>query len=169
MPENIVSTLGLLAVMGLLFYLLLIRPQQRRVKEQAKMMDALQPGTTVMLSSGIIANVVEIGDTQVLVEIAPGLEMSVLKQVIINTSATDEFAADDDEPGTEADPAVVTGDAAVAQEAVGADEAVTNEPVVADPVVTEPVVEDTVTDRTDVPAAEPTDDPEVARPDRSQE
>lgn len=96
MPDNILTTLGLIAVMGLLFYLLLIRPQQRRQKEQAKLMDALGPGATVMLSSGIIVKVIEVGDTQVLVELAPGLEMTVLKQVIINTSATDEFAADDD-------------------------------------------------------------------------
>lgn len=97
MPDNILTTLGLIAIMGLLFYLLLIRPQQRRQKEQAKLMDALGPGATVMLSSGIIVKVIEVGDTQVLVELAPGLEMTVLKQVIINTSATDEFAADEDD------------------------------------------------------------------------
>lgn len=114
------------------------------------MMDALQPGTTVMLSSGIIANVVEIGDTQVLVEIAPGLEMSVLKQVIINTSATDEFAADDDV--LPADDEVFTDDAA------------TDVPV-ADEALADP-------DRTDSDAltgAEPTTDPEVDRPGRNQE
>lgn len=116
MPDNILTTLGLVAVMGLLFYLLLIRPQQRRQKEQAKMMDALAPGATVMLSSGIIVKVVEVGDTQVLVELAPGLEMTVLKQVIINTTANDEFAADDDHDhyddhdAAAADPVISEGD-----------------------------------------------------------
>lgn len=95
--NSILTTLGLIVVMGLLFYLLLIRPQKRRQKEQAQLMDALGPGATVMLSSGIIVKVIEVGDTQVLVELAPGLEMTVLKQVIINTSATDEFAVDEDD------------------------------------------------------------------------
>jgi len=150
MPEGITSTLLLVAVMGLLFYLLLIRPQQRRVKEQTKMMDALQPGTTVMLSSGIIANVVEIGDTQVLVEIAPGLEMSVLKQVIINTSATDEFAADDDV--LPADDEVFTDDAATDV-----------------PVADEALADSDRTDSDALTGAEPTTDPEVDRPGRNQE
>lgn len=114
MPDNILTTLGLVAVMGLLFYLLLIRPQQRRQKEQAKMMDALAPGATVLLSSGIIVKVVEVGDTQVLVELAPGLEMTVLKQVIINTTANDEFAADDDHyddhDAAATDPVISEGD-----------------------------------------------------------
>lgn len=148
MPE-FTSTILLVLVMGVLFYLLLIRPQQRRAKEQAKLLDALAPGATVMLSSGIIAKVIELGDTQVLVELAPGLEMTVLKQVIINTAATDEFAAEDD---------LIAADAALADGEFAADDLdrVDTDPAAVDgaPDVVEPQATDAARSDLDAPGAD---------------
>lgn len=89
MPDPL--TIGLLVLVPVAFYFLLIRPQSKRHKEQQNLLSQITGGETVMLSSGIVAKVVEVGESQVLVEIAPGLEMTVLKQVIISTTATDEF------------------------------------------------------------------------------
>lgn len=110
MPDPL--TLGLLIVVPLAFYFLLIRPQSKRQKEQQHMLSTLEPGTTVLLASGIVAKVVEVGDQQLLVELAPGLEATVLKQVVVSAGATDEFDAD--EPSDEAaDDDVDSPDAAV--------------------------------------------------------
>lgn len=106
MPDPL--TLGLLIVVPLAFYFLLIRPQSKRQKEQQHMLSMLEPGTTVLLASGIVAKVVEVGDQQLLVELAPGLEATVLKQVVVSAGATDEFDADEpSDDGDSSDAAVV--------------------------------------------------------------
>ncbi len=58
------------ALIFLIFYMLIIRPQQKRQKEHQKMLDAVQNGDRVMTSGGLIGNVVgtkEIDGAQILV------------------------------------------------------------------------------------------------------
>ena len=47
------------------FYFILIRPQQKRAKEQAKMLSALKSGDKVITSAGIIGSVITVKDTTV--------------------------------------------------------------------------------------------------------
>lgn len=86
------STVLMLVLMGAAFYFLLIRPQQKRAKKQAEMTNALAPGARVMLSSGVFGTIRHLGDRQAIIEIAPGIEMTVVKQAIVKT-----LGADDDE------------------------------------------------------------------------
>lgn len=77
------------------FYLLIIRPNRRRQAEQAKLTEALHPGVRVMLSSGIYGTVVGVGDKQATVEVAPGIELTVLKQAILQAvTPGSQFAED---------------------------------------------------------------------------
>jgi len=48
-----------------IFYFLLIRPQQQRTKQQAKMLSALKAGDKVVTSAGIIAQVITVKDKTV--------------------------------------------------------------------------------------------------------
>lgn len=86
------STVLMLALMGAAFYFLLIRPQQKRAKKQTEMTNALAAGSRVMLSSGVFGTIRHLGERQAIIEIAPGIEMTVIKQAIVKT-----LAAEDDE------------------------------------------------------------------------
>ncbi|MCB0891157.1 MAG: preprotein translocase subunit YajC, partial [Propionibacteriaceae bacterium] len=92
------STVLMLVLMGAAFYFLLIRPQQKRAKKQAEMTNALAPGARVMLSSGVFGTIRHLGDRQAIIEIAPGIEMTVVKQAIVKTLTPedDEFEYADD-------------------------------------------------------------------------
>lgn len=98
------STVLMLVLMGAAFYFLLIRPQQKRAKAQQAMTNALEPGTRVMLSSGVFGTIRHLGERQAIIEIAPGIEMTVVKQAVVKTlkPEDDEFEySDDDQPAAD--------------------------------------------------------------------
>ena len=71
-------------------YFLMIRPQQKRMREHQSQIDALQPGARVILSSGVFATLSHVADTQAIVELAPGVEVTILKQAIARVTKNDE-------------------------------------------------------------------------------
>jgi preprotein translocase subunit YajC len=90
-----------LILMGGVFYFLLIRPQQKRVRAQAALVNAVQVGDDVMTTGGIFGTVTEIDDDEgtVLVEIAPGTQIRMVKSGISRRITEDDD--DDDEYGSE--------------------------------------------------------------------
>lgn len=58
-----------LALMFVIFYFLLIRPQQKRAKEHKAMLDNLQKGQTIVTSGGLYGTIVEIKDDVVTVDL----------------------------------------------------------------------------------------------------
>jgi preprotein translocase subunit YajC len=81
------TTLILIALMVLAFYFLIMRPQKKRQQAIQKTMNELQPGTRVMLGSGVFGTLISVGIKQVVLEVSPGVEMTVLKQAIARTVA----------------------------------------------------------------------------------
>ena len=71
-------------IIGLLFWLLLIRPASKRQKEVSRMQASLGPGDQVMLGSGIFATVVAVDDdsARIHVELAPGTVVQVARGAI---------------------------------------------------------------------------------------
>jgi preprotein translocase subunit YajC len=60
------------------FYFLVIRPQQKKLSEQEKMIKALQRGDRVVTSGGIHGKITKIDeDTQVMLEIAEGVQIKI--------------------------------------------------------------------------------------------
>ena len=59
------------------FYFLIIRPQQKRIKEQQAMLSKLAGGDEVVTSGGILGRIAEVGDTFVTLEIADGVRIKV--------------------------------------------------------------------------------------------
>ncbi|MFT4218039.1 MAG: preprotein translocase subunit YajC [Micropruina sp.] len=100
------STLLMLVLMGAAFYFLLIRPQQKRAKKQQEMTNSLAPGTRVMLSSGVFGTIRHLGERQAIIEIAPGIEMTVVKQAVVKTllPEDDEFEYSDDDQVSDDEP-----------------------------------------------------------------
>ncbi|HSU37472.1 MAG TPA: preprotein translocase subunit YajC [Propionibacteriaceae bacterium] len=91
------TTLILIALMVVAFYFLIMRPQKKRQQAIQKTMNELQPGTRVMLGSGLFGTLVSVGTKQVVLEVSPGVEMTVLKQAIARTVAPGDEDSELDE------------------------------------------------------------------------
>ncbi len=93
----IVQFLPILAIF-ILFYFLLIRPQQKRAKEHATAIGAIKRGDTVVLSSGMIGKVTRVEDAEVNVEIAPSVNVRVVKAMVAEVRNRTAIAANDTKP-----------------------------------------------------------------------
>ncbi len=119
MPNGIDwSTILLLVGVVAVFYFMLVRPQQKRSKEQQKAMSALAVGDRVMTISGIVGTIRYLGEKQAILEISPGVEMTVVKGAISSQKVEDEFEYAGDgtasavtEPVTEAESAEAEAEA----------------------------------------------------------
>ncbi len=81
MPEAVSTFLPLIAIFGL-FWLLFIRPTQKRNKALAQMRSAIEPGDRVMLTSGIYGTVSAVDGARAHVEIADGVVIEVAAAAI---------------------------------------------------------------------------------------
>lgn len=78
-----------------LFYFLLIRPQQKRQKEHQALIGAVKRGDVVVLSSGMIGKVTRVENDEVMVEIAQGVNVRVVKAMIADVRNRTAIAAND--------------------------------------------------------------------------
>ena len=76
------------------FYFLLIRPQQKRAKEHRNMVDALGVGEEVMTSGGILGKITKVDDQWLRVEVAKGIEVSVARSTISQSVPKGSYKAD---------------------------------------------------------------------------
>lgn len=73
-----------LILMFVLMYFLLFRPQQKRMAEHRKLVDALAKGDEVLTNGGIAGRVEEVGPQFVTVEVAPGVKIRIQKHAVAN-------------------------------------------------------------------------------------
>ncbi|WP_421738492.1 preprotein translocase subunit YajC [Caulobacter sp.] len=83
-------------LMVVLFYFMLIRPQQKRAKEHQVMLSNLKRGDNIVLSSGMLGKIVRVEDKEVGVEIAQGVTVKVVKGMITEVRAKGEPAPAND-------------------------------------------------------------------------
>jgi len=83
-------------LMVVLFYFMLIRPQQKRAKEHQVMLSNLKRGDNVVLSSGMLGKVVRVEDKEVGLEIAQGVTVKVVKGMITEVRTKGEPAPAND-------------------------------------------------------------------------
>lgn len=83
-------------LMVVLFYFMLIRPQQKRAKDHQTMLANLKRGDSVVLASGVLGKIVRVEDKEVGVEIAQGVTVKVVKGMITEVRAKGEPAAAND-------------------------------------------------------------------------
>ena len=83
-----------LVLIFIVFYFLLIRPQQRKAKDHKTMLDALRRGDRVVTGGGIIGTVVRVDNPEeVTVDIAEGVRVRVLRSTISSVLAKPDPAA----------------------------------------------------------------------------
>ena len=71
-----------LVIIFVVFYFLLIRPQQKRQKEHKDLISKLVTGDEVVTAGGVLGKVTEVGESFVHVEIADGVQIKVQRQTI---------------------------------------------------------------------------------------
>ena len=71
-----------LVIIFVVFYFLLIRPQQKRQKEHKDLISKLVTGDEVVTAGGVLGKVTAVGESFVHVEIADGVQIKVQRQTI---------------------------------------------------------------------------------------
>ena len=82
-PSMLASFIPLILIF-LIFYFLLIRPQQKRVKEHKLMVQNLKRGNTIVSAGGIIGKIVKAvdGSEDITVEISKGVNVEISRQMV---------------------------------------------------------------------------------------
>jgi preprotein translocase subunit YajC len=78
-----------------IFYVLMIRPQQRRVKEHQAAIKAVKKGDEVITGGGIVGRVTKVTDEEAEVEIASGVRIRVVKSTISHVLSGNAKPAND--------------------------------------------------------------------------
>jgi preprotein translocase subunit YajC len=78
---DLISLMPLLLIF-VVFYFLLIRPQQKKMKQHRELISALKRGDRVLTAGGIIGSVVKVEDAELLVEIAKDVRVRVARTTI---------------------------------------------------------------------------------------
>ncbi len=73
-----------------LMYVMMVLPQRKKMEAQKKLLASLEPGTRVMLNTGMFGTIRATGQAQMVVELAPGVEVTVLKQAVVRQLLPDE-------------------------------------------------------------------------------
>ena len=79
--SGIIEFLPLVALAAI-FYFMILRPQQKRSKEQKAMLGGLQKGDEVVTAGGALGRVIKVGDSYVNVEIAENVTVLLQKSAI---------------------------------------------------------------------------------------
>ena len=99
------SNIGLLIsllLMVAIFYFLLIRPQQRRMRQQRSLIESLDVGDEILTIGGMFATIRSVDDDSVDVEVAPGTTIKLVKSAVARKIEPEMDLEDEDEEADEA-------------------------------------------------------------------
>ncbi|GJL97268.1 MAG: preprotein translocase subunit YajC [Hyphobacterium sp.] len=98
-----------LILIFVVFYFLLIRPQQKRMKDHREMVAALSKGDEVVTAGGVVGKVVKVDEGELQVEIATGVKVRVMRATVSEVrSRTQPKAANDSKTGSKSDSKTVS-------------------------------------------------------------
>lgn len=80
------ASIAPLLLVFIVFYFLMIRPQQRRVKALQAAVNSVKKGDSVVTSGGILGKVTKVEDNVVEVEIAPSVKVRVVKATLTDVT-----------------------------------------------------------------------------------
>ncbi len=79
---QLLQMFGMFAILGVMFYFLLIRPQSKQRKEQEAMIKNIKTGDKILMSNGIFGIVTNVKDKSLMVKIADNVKIEVAKSAI---------------------------------------------------------------------------------------
>ena len=80
-PSMLASFIPLILIF-LIFYFLLIRPQQKKQKEHKILLDSIQRGDEILSSGGILGKVMKVDNDRLTVEISKGVNVTVIRSTV---------------------------------------------------------------------------------------
>ena len=81
----------MMLILFAIMYFLMIRPQKRREKERKEMLDNVQSGSRVLLTSGIIGQVTNVKENTVVIRIAENTKIEAVRAAISQILEKDEI------------------------------------------------------------------------------
>jgi preprotein translocase subunit YajC len=94
--DSLLVTMLPFVLIFVIMYFLILRPQQKRVKEHTELVKNLRRGDTVVTSGGLVGKVTKVvDDEQIEVEIADGVRIRQMRQMVSGVRAKTEPAKDD--------------------------------------------------------------------------
>ncbi len=93
---NPAFTFIILAVLVGLFYVLIMRPQRNRQRKAMATQSQVMPGQRVRTTAGMYGTVVSGDDRDVVLEIAPGVEVTMLRRAIMDVVSDDAMPSHED-------------------------------------------------------------------------
>lgn len=85
------SPIWMMVIVFAIMYFLILRPQQKRVKEHQELVKNLRRGDTVVTSGGLVGKVTKVvDDEQIEVEIADGVRIRQMRQMVSGVRAKSE-------------------------------------------------------------------------------
>ena len=97
-PSFVTSMLPLVLIF-FVFYVMIIRPQNKRMQEHRSMIGELRRGDRVVTGGGLIGTVKKIMDEEVSIEISPGVNVNIVRSTIMTIRAkTSTKIANDEKP-----------------------------------------------------------------------
>ena len=76
-PQDSMFSFVMIIAIFVLFYFMLIRPQNKRAKEHRELLNSLQKGDEIVTSGGVLGKIVTISENYIKVSIAEGVEINV--------------------------------------------------------------------------------------------
>jgi preprotein translocase subunit YajC len=95
LAQIMASPLPMIALMILIFWLVLWRPQQKAQKAQRARIDAAKKGDTVITAGGLIAKVVRVAGDEIELELGPNVRVRALKATLTDIRVPDAAPAND--------------------------------------------------------------------------
>ncbi len=80
-PSMLASFIPLILIF-LIFYFLLIRPQQKKQKEHKVLLASIQRGDEILSSGGIIGKVIKVDNDKLTVEISKGVNVTIIRSTV---------------------------------------------------------------------------------------
>ncbi len=91
MDQNTMSSFVMMALIFAIMYFLLIRPQQKKMKEHKAMIEAIRRNDIIITQGGIIGKVSKVkDDAEIEVEIAEGVKVRIVRSSIASVKAKTE-------------------------------------------------------------------------------
>ena len=91
---QMIQMIAMFAILGVMFYFLMIRPQSKQRKEQANLLANIKTGDKVLMTSGIFGIIANVKEKSFVVKIADNVKVEVLKSAVTTVvQKGDETAA----------------------------------------------------------------------------
>lgn len=80
--DNLLQMAWPFILMGVIFYVMIYRPQKRDQKKRSEMLDSLKVGTNIVTIGGILGTITKVQEDKVRIKVAEGVEFHIRKSAV---------------------------------------------------------------------------------------